>query len=35
MDNKDLPTWALVPMFLASAVGVYFLGMEMLRRFGG
>ena len=34
MGNNELPTLALVAMFLASLTGVYFLGKELLRRGG-
>ena len=29
---NDLPSWALIAMFLASATGVYFLGKELMKR---
>ncbi len=29
----ELPSWALVPMWLATAVGLFFLSVEMIRRF--
>lgn len=30
----ELPDWALVPMWLATLVGAFFLTKEVIRRFG-
>jgi hypothetical protein len=33
--GKQIPTWGIIVMFLASLSGVYFLGTELLRRRNG
>lgn len=33
MKNERIPTWGIALMLVASLVGVWFLGMELKRRY--